>query len=135
MSLRDALSDTVADEDKAAKLYGVVVGVVTNNKDPENLGRVKVKFPWLQESDESYWARIATLMAGPDRGTFFLPEVGDHVLVAFEHGDINYPFVLGALWTLKQKPPFNNADGKNNIRSIQFVFISHIDNILSYIIL
>ena len=119
MSLRDALSDTVADEDQAAKLYGVVVGVVTNNKDPENLGRVKVKFPWLQESDESYWARIATLMAGPDRGTFFLPEVGDHVLVAFEQGDINYPFVLGALWTLKQKPPFNNADGKNNIRAIK----------------
>jgi len=119
MSLRDALSDIVSDEDQDARLYGVVVGVVTNNKDPENLGRVKVNFPWLQETDESYWARIATLMAGPNRGAFFLPEVGDHVLVAFEQGDVNYPFVLGALWTLKQKPPFNNADGKNNIRAIK----------------
>jgi uncharacterized protein involved in type VI secretion and phage assembly len=119
MSLREVLLDAVRDEAEATKIYGVVVGVVTNNKDPENLGRVKVKFPWLQASDESYWARIATHMAGSDRGSFFLPEAGDHLLVAFEHGDINYPFVLGALWTSGQRPPFDNADGKNNIRAIK----------------
>lgn len=119
MSLREVLLDALEDQGQAGKIHGIVVGVVTNNKDPENLGRVKVRFPWLQASDESYWARIATLMAGSDRGSFFLPEAGDHVLVAFEHGDINYPFVLGALWTSNQRPPFDNVDGKNNIRAIK----------------
>ncbi|OEU82270.1 MAG: hypothetical protein BA865_14785 [Desulfobacterales bacterium S5133MH4] len=119
MSLRELLSDTAQDEGQASKTYGVVIGIVTNNKDPKDLGRVKVKFPWLQTSDESHWSRIAAPMAGPDRGAFFLPEVGDHVLAAFEHGDINYPIVLGALWTLNQRPPFNNADGKNNVRAIK----------------
>ena len=54
------------------RFYGVTIGVVTNIKDPDNLGRVKVKFPWLSDQDESYWARIATPMAGKDRGMFFL---------------------------------------------------------------
>jgi len=82
----------------------VVVGVVTNNTDPDNLGRVKVKFPWLAD-DESWWARIATPWAGKGQGLFFLPEVGDEVLVSFEHGDITRPFMLGALWNGKDLPP------------------------------
>lgn len=86
----------------------VVVGVVTNNTDPDNLGRVKVKFPWLAE-DESWWARIASPMAGPDRGFYFLPEVDDEVLLAFEHGDMSRPFIIGALWNGKDKPPKPNS--------------------------
>ena len=101
------------------RVAGVVVGIVTNNKDTEGMGRVKVKFPWRGDTDESYWARVATLMAGKDRGTFFLPEVEDEVLVAFDHGDINHPYVIGALWNGVDTPPEANSDGKNNIRKIK----------------
>ncbi|HEY9605878.1 MAG TPA: phage baseplate assembly protein V [Allocoleopsis sp.] len=100
-------------------IHGVVIGIVTNNQDPEKLGRVKVKFPWLSDRDESYWARIATLMAGKDRGTFFLPEVDDEVLVVFEHGNLQFPYILGALWNGKDTPPVTNEDGKNNVRIIK----------------
>ncbi len=90
---------------------GVVVGIVTNNKDPDDMGRVKVKFPTLSssgESDgdtESDWARLVTLMAGGSRGIEFIPEINDEVLVAFENDDIHRPFVLGSLWNGKEKPP------------------------------
>jgi uncharacterized protein involved in type VI secretion and phage assembly len=100
-------------------MYGVVVGVVTNNKDPDKLGRIKVQFPWLSEENESHWARLATLMAGANRGTVFFPEVGDEVLVAFEHGDIRFPYIIGALWNGVDTPPHDNADGENNLRLIQ----------------
>lgn len=96
-----------------------MAGIVTNNKDPEELGRVKVNFPWRGENEESYWARVASLMAGNERGMVFYPEVEDEVLVAFEHGDINHPCVIGALWNRKDKPPETNSDGKNNIRMIK----------------
>jgi|DewCreStandDraft_2_1066082.scaffolds.fasta_scaffold00246_30 uncharacterized protein involved in type VI secretion and phage assembly len=86
------------------RYVGVAVGLVTNNRDPDYGHRVKVKFPWLAEH-ESAWARIASPMAGAERGFFFLPEVGDEVLVAFEHGDINYPVVIGMLWNGRDKPP------------------------------
>jgi len=98
---------------------GVTTGVVTNNKDPEDLGRVKVKFPWLSEKEETHWARVLTPMAGPGRGLYLLPEVNDEVLVAFEHGDMNFPYVLGALWNGKDKPPGSNKDGKNNLRTVK----------------
>lgn len=100
-------------------ISGVVVGIVTSNHDPEGLGRVKVNFPWRGEKDESFWARVASLMAGDGRGVVFYPEVNDEVLVAFEHGDINHPYVIGALWNGKDKPPETNSDGKNNIRKIK----------------
>ncbi|MFQ5628289.1 MAG: phage baseplate assembly protein V [bacterium] len=100
-------------------INGVAVAVVTNNEDPQNLARVKVKYPWRQDEDESYWARIATFMGGSDRGGYFLPEVGDEVLVSFENGDIDHPFIIGALWSDKLKPPENNSDGKNNLRLIR----------------
>ncbi len=89
---------------------GPVIGVVTNLKDPDNLGRVKVKFPWLSDKEESDWARIASPMAGKDRGFFFLPEVNDEVLVVFEQGDMTRPFILGALWNGKDKPPKKNSE-------------------------
>ena len=81
---------------------GVVIGLVTDVNDD---GTVKVKFPWLPDDPETDWIRIATTMAGNDRGTFFMPEVDDEVLVAFEHGDTNYPYVVGFLWNGKDKPP------------------------------
>lgn len=101
------------------RFYGVTVGIVTNNQDPEGLGRVKVKFPWLSEQDESNWARVLTPMAGNDRGLYLLPEVDDEVLIAFEHGLAEFPYVLGALWNGKDKPPEANDDGKNNKRTLK----------------
>jgi phage baseplate assembly protein V len=99
--------------------FGVVVGVVTNNQDPEGMHRVKVRLPWLCEGDESNWARVAASMAGGGRGAYFLPEVDDEVVVAFEHGRIDHPFVLGSLWNGADEPPESNADGENNNRSIK----------------
>lgn len=106
-------------DDRSDAIQGVAAGIVTDNKDPERLGRVKITFPWRDDTEESYWARIATMMAGAGRGTYFLPEIGDEVLVAFEDGDIHYPFVLGALWNGEEKPPEDNADGKNDVRKIR----------------
>ncbi|HXG31342.1 MAG TPA: phage baseplate assembly protein V [Thermodesulfobacteriota bacterium] len=116
MSILDLLT---SEEREVRRIYGVVGGIVTNNQDPEGLGRVKIRFPWLSDNNETDWVRIATLMAGGERGSFFLPEVGDEVLVAFEHGDINYPYVIGALWNGVDRPPETNSDGKNNIRKIR----------------
>jgi uncharacterized protein involved in type VI secretion and phage assembly len=99
-------------------LRGVSVAVVAQNKDPEGLGRVKVRFPWRENPDESYWARMAVPMAGKGRGTWFLPEVGDEVLVACEANRVEHPYVLGCLWNGKDPPPETNSDGKNDIRMI-----------------
>jgi len=99
-------------------LRGVSVAVVTQNRDPEGLGRVKIRFPWRENPDESYWARMAVPMAGKGRGTWFLPEVGDEVLVACEANRVEHPYVLGCLWNGKDPPPETNADGNNDIRMI-----------------
>jgi phage protein D len=103
---------------------GLVIGLVTNNVDPRDMGRVRVKFPWLSDQVESDWARIAAPMAGNERGFLYIPEVDDEVLVGFEHGDVNRPYVLGALWNGVDKPPLaaNRAvggDGKVNKRVIK----------------
>jgi len=111
--------DALLECDHTARITGVVVGVVTNNQDPDGLGRVKVKFPWLSDADESTWARLVSPMAGKERGLYVLPEVDDEVLVVFEHGDVRFPYVLGALWNGKDKPPADNSDGKNNVRLLK----------------
>ena len=116
MSILDALG---SGEKEVGRMYGVTAGIVTGNKDPDKMGRVKVKFPWLSEQNETDWIRMTVFMAGGERGSFFLPEVGDEVLVAFEHGDINRPYVIGALWNGTDGPPETNQDGQNNIRKIR----------------
>ena len=90
---------------------GVVIGLVTNVNDSEGgMGRVKVKFPWLDDTLESNWMRIASPMAGSSRGFMFLPEVNDEVLVAFDHGDFNSPYVIGMLWNGTDTPPLAASD-------------------------
>jgi uncharacterized protein involved in type VI secretion and phage assembly len=116
MSITELLEERNRPE---SRIYGVVVGIITNNQDPDELGRVKVKIPRISGEDESNWARVVSFMAGADRGAFFLPEVDDEVLVAFEYGDINMPYVIGSLWNGKDAPPETNSDGKNNIRVIK----------------
>ncbi len=119
MSLVEILNPSDDQLFQRGSLTGVMVAIVTNNEDPDGMGRVKLKLPWLSDDYESDWARIATLMAGPDRGVYFLPEVDDEVLIAFEHGDIRRPMVLGFLWNGVDAPPMTNDDGENNIRMIK----------------
>ncbi len=115
----NTIAELVRPQSSGSGSHSVVVGIVTNNQDPDGMGRVKLRFPWLEEGTESNWVRIATPMAGQDRGMFFLPEVNDEVLVSFEHGDLNRPYVLGALWNGEDNPPETNSDGRNNIRKIR----------------
>jgi len=96
---------------------GVMLATVTNNEDPDQLGRVKLKFMIHEEPLESDWAPIASLMSGSDKGTLFIPEVGDEVLVAFHLGHLSKPYVIGCLWNKKAKPPAKGE--KNNLRKIR----------------
>lgn len=101
---------------------GVVPALVTNNNDDEGkMGRVKLKFPWLDGNLESAWARVASVGAGNGYGFYWLPEVGDEVLVAFEHGDFNRPYVIGSLWNGKDAPPESAAveNGKVTKRTLK----------------
>lgn len=116
----DAFAATGEEEEREADgfLTGLAVALVTDNEDPEGLARVRVRLPWQEESDFSYWARTAMPMAGKERGSYFLPEVGDEVLVGAENGDPSHLYVLGVLWNGQAKPPASNDDGKNNERLI-----------------
>jgi uncharacterized protein involved in type VI secretion and phage assembly len=98
---------------------GVYPAIVRDVQDPDGLGRVKVELPTLGTgaANAVAWARLATMMAGRDRGTWFIPEVDDEVLVAFEAGNPSRPYVIGALWNGQDQPP-ETMDAQNNIRSI-----------------
>ena len=95
------------------------VAIVTDNNDPDNLGRVKIQYPWNKENDASDWVRVSTLMAGNEQGFFFMPEVEQEVLVAFINADVNSPIIIGALWNVNSLPPQKSDNGKNNIRKIR----------------
>jgi phage baseplate assembly protein V len=115
----DAYSALAMPSGTDERYYGVAIGVVTNNKDPDGLGRVKASLPWMDDQVETNWARVAAPMAGAGRGIYFLPEVNDEVLVAFEHGNPDTPYVLGGLWNGQDKPPEANGNGKNDVRTIR----------------
>jgi len=89
----------------AKKFFGVTVGKVINPVDPMALGRVQVQLPMIDSVDLSPWARVAVPMAGIAHGTYFIPNPGDEVLVAFEQGDLNAPYILGSLWNATAPPP------------------------------
>jgi phage baseplate assembly protein V len=105
-------------EAEANRVYEAMIGIVTDNKDPQKLGRVKVKLPVLSDQDTTPWATVVSSGAGKNRGWFFIPEVNDEVLVLFEHGDIDRPVIVGALWNGKDKPPDKN-DGQYTRRMIK----------------
>lgn len=102
---------------------GVVTAIVTNNSDPDDQGRVKLKYPWMSDDVETGWARVAGMGAGDERGFYCLPEVNDEVLVAFEHGDVNRPLVLGGIWNGVDKPTVQGSeavrDGKVHTRAFK----------------
>ena len=117
MSMLDLMQNEEKKEN--GNVEGVAIAEVTNNKDPKKLGRVKVKYPWREGAPESEWARVASLAAGKNRGTLWIPEVKDEVLVAFEKGDIDHPYVLGGLWNGPDEPPEKNEDGNNDTKLIR----------------
>ncbi len=96
---------------------GVVPAIVTNINDPDSKGRVKLQYPWMDTKLESGWARVSALGAGNERGFLWLPEVQDEVLVAFEHGDFNRPYVVGGLWNGKDEPPEPFTEASNHNKS------------------
>lgn len=118
--LADLITGTGGGQKATPPWGGLVVGIVTNNNDPETLGRVKVTFPTLSAEDESTWARVATLGGGPKRGMQWLPEVDDEVLVGFEHDDQTRPVVLGGMWSRTDQVPLADAakGGKVNERGL-----------------
>lgn len=90
-----------------ARIDGVVAGIVKSLDDPQKLGRIQVTFDWMDDAPQSYWARVAAPMAGQRRGMFIQPEMGDEVLVAFDHGDVSHPYVIGYCWSSVDEPPYS----------------------------
>jgi uncharacterized protein involved in type VI secretion and phage assembly len=105
-----------APQSKEHGRYGIHYGIVTQNQDPEKLERVKVKFPWLNDTDESHWCTLATPMEGKEFGWYALPDIGDVVTVMFQAGAMSQPIVFGGIWSKADNSPEPNEDGKNNFR-------------------
>jgi phage baseplate assembly protein V len=95
------------------RFYGVYEALVTDVNDPAKEGRVKLSFPWFDESMVTEWCRVRQFYAGNSYGAFFLPEVDDEVLVAFIQGDMRLPVVLGGLYNGQDKPPTHRAGDKD----------------------
>jgi uncharacterized protein involved in type VI secretion and phage assembly len=104
-----------------ATLQGVYSASVLDNIDPDGLARVRLRVSALADTTggSEMWARVATMMAGRNRGTWFMPDVGDEVLVAFERGELGAPYVIGALWNAKARPPAGGADAASGIKLIR----------------
>ena len=119
MSIYDLLAKD-HEKEREGLFTGVTVGIVTNINDPEKLGRLKVKLINRDSSEyETDFIRVLTPMTGKEWGSFFFPEVGDEVLVAFGHGSLARPYVLGSLWNKNYQPPTKIQDSKNDIRMIK----------------
>ncbi len=117
----EALIDARVARGLGGRWYGVFPATVTDIKDPDGIGRVKVALPWAADTgNDRYdtWARVATLMGGNKRGSWFVPDVDDEVLVSFEGGDVRRPFVLGGLWNGSDAPPESMDGGGRNFKKV-----------------
>jgi len=120
-----ATADPVIDERVprgfGGRWYGVYPALVTDISDPDGQGRVKVSLPWSPDTGGARyeaWARLATMMAGSNRGSWFVPDKDDEVLVAFEAGDTRRPYVVGALWNGSDTPPESMDGGGRNYKKV-----------------
>ncbi len=123
---RNIANETFLERAERGKKFGVYVGIVTDNKDPDGKYRVRVRIPSQangdasgQTSESTFWYRIGTFGAGDNRGMYNLPEVNDEVLIAFENGEVSHGYVICSLWNEKQKTIDKNSDGKNHVRWYQ----------------
>jgi len=119
----EQIRDVRAQRGYGGRFYGAYPAVVSNIKDPDGQGKVKVTLPWSPDSqggNYETWARLATMMGGNNRGTWFIPDVNDEVLVMFMGGDPRQPCVVGAFWNGKDSPPQSmDSAGKNYIKTIR----------------
>jgi phage protein D len=116
---------------ESARMPGPVIGIVTDNADPDGLGRVKVRYPCLSGDNASDWARVVAPGNGPDRGLQFVPEVNDEVLVSFEQGDVHHPYVLGGLWNGKDAPPRKSSEIISGGRVEQRIIRSRLGHVIT----
>lgn len=114
-ALLESLAGALTGADR--RMTGVVVGEVTSNTDSSGMGRVQVRIPWLDDGD--VWARVAMPSAGKERGIYFIPQVGDEVLVAGAYGDTRELYVLGSLWNGQDSPPAGGMTDPVNKRIIK----------------
>jgi uncharacterized protein involved in type VI secretion and phage assembly len=101
--------------------YGCYPALVSDIKDPDGQGRVKVTLPWSPDTGSGKyeaWARLATFMAGNNRGSWFIPDVNDEVLLVFEGGDTRRPYVVGSLWNGSDAPPESMDGSGNNYKKV-----------------
>ena len=110
-----------------SELSGVIPGTVKEVGNADYPGAVKVEFSWMGGKNESHWAPVAAAMAGGGRGAYFMPEKGDEVLVAFGHGDVNHPYVIGFLWNGVDNPPAEDVR-ERIIRSVNGHAIRFLDS-------
>lgn len=115
----DFSSDEEERTTRASRMTGLVLAEVTSNKDEENSGRIKVTYRWHSDENETGLIGVSEFMGGNDRGSVFVPEVGDQVICGFLNGDINMPICLGALHGKEDRCPAKTDDGKNNIKMIK----------------
>ncbi len=125
MLIEEAFVDVAVDERVPSGLggrwYGVYPALVTDIKDPDNQGRVKVSLPWSPDTGTAKyeaWARLATMMGGNNRGSWFVPDLNDEVLIAFEGGDTRRPYVIGGLWNGSDAPPESMDGAGNNYKKV-----------------
>jgi phage protein D len=114
------------------RLPGVVTALVDDNNDPEAQGRVRLRYPWMGDQAVSYWARLMGPGAGKDYGVVWMPQVGDEVLVAFEHGDPAHPVVLGGLWNGEDTIPFDTGSDLDNGKVTYCGFTSRTGHKISF---
>ena len=120
----DTLRELLVDEPTRPARWIAMTGIVTNNNDPDNMGRVKIKFPWLDGDIESDWARVVGIGAGDKRGFWCLPEVNDEVCVTFEQGDMARPLVIGGVWNGVDAPPEDVSKVVVNGKVVQRMFVT-----------
>jgi uncharacterized protein involved in type VI secretion and phage assembly len=121
LSPTDLFIDSRIPTGLGGRWYGVFPASVSDIKDPDGMGRVKVTLPWSPDTGSAryeVWARVATLMGGKNRGSWFIPDVTDEVLVSFEGGDPRRPYVVGGLWNGKDSPPESMDGAGNNYKKI-----------------
>jgi uncharacterized protein involved in type VI secretion and phage assembly len=117
----DKLIDDRLPTGLGGRWYGVYPALVSDINDPEAQGRVKVRLPWSPDTSGSFyeaWARIATLMGGNNRGSWFIPDVNDEVVIAFEGGDVRRPCVIGGLWNGSDTPPESMDGAGRNFKKV-----------------
>jgi uncharacterized protein involved in type VI secretion and phage assembly len=119
----DEVMESRAARGYGGRFYGAYPALVRDVRDPDNQGRVKIALPWSPDSaGASYevWARVSTLMAGNNQGSWFIPDTGVEVLVTFLGGDPRHPCVIGAFWNGQDAPPQSmDGSGNNNIKQLR----------------